>query len=137
MKIKPYGENGLLVQWEDKIDPKINGEVHQLNRLIQEAGFNGLSYTVPAYCSLTIVFAKPDFDWREVSETIHTLYENISPVYENPGRKLRIPVCYARSYALDQDEVRRATGLSWNAFTEKHYQKTYQVYMLGFLPGFS
>lgn len=137
MKISCYGEYGLLIQWEEKIDPQINRQVHQLDRLIRETKLPELSYTVPAYCSLTLVFDRADFDRDQVSETIQNLYEKTHSTSVAPGRKLRIPVCYERSYALDQNAVCKETGLSWNTFTQKHHQTSYQVYMLGFLPGFA
>ena len=50
------------------------------------------------------------------------------------GRVLRIPVCY--ELAPDREALEDQLGLDWTTFVEKHTASTYQVYMLGFLPGF-
>ncbi len=57
------------------------------------------------------------------------------PIVE--GHTFRIPVCYEGEYAPDMQWVARHKGLSTEAIINIHCAKTYRVYMVGFLPGFS
>jgi KipI family sensor histidine kinase inhibitor len=52
-----------------------------------------------------------------------------------PGRRWRLPVCYAPELAPDLDEVTARAGISHADLIAMHSGVTYHVYMLGFLPG--
>jgi inhibitor of KinA len=50
---------------------------------------------------------------------------------------LEVPVCYHSSLSTDWPLVEAATGLSAHQVIALHTQPLYQVYMIGFLPGFA
>jgi len=52
-------------------------------------------------------------------------------------RMIQVPVCYDLSLGLDLKELAALHHLSIETFIEIHTQKTYRVYMIGFLPGFA
>jgi KipI family sensor histidine kinase inhibitor len=52
------------------------------------------------------------------------------------SRKLNIPVCYEEDFAIDLKEVKSQTGLSTSEIINIHTSTLFQVYMMGFLPGF-
>ncbi|MCL4124596.1 UNVERIFIED_CONTAM: hypothetical protein GTU68_025850 [Idotea baltica] len=51
-------------------------------------------------------------------------------------RTLNIPVCYDRQFGLDLDHLAKTRGLSHSDIIRLHTGREYQVFMLGFLPGF-
>ena len=62
------------------------------------------------------------------------LVNKVSDEIENANFK--IPVCYEDSFAKDLSDVAKTNQLSQEKVIELHHQPVYQVYFIGFLPGF-
>ncbi|MCI5081122.1 MAG: 5-oxoprolinase subunit PxpB [Saprospiraceae bacterium] len=135
MKIKPFGEAALLVEWEATIAPEIHQQVVDLQAQITSQLANGITFIIPAYCSLLVGFDPAIWERQLLTAQLRHLAEVASDRIAKPTRKLHIPVCYEQ--APDREEVMALTGLDWSTFVEMHSRKTYRVYMLGFLPGFA
>jgi len=113
---------------------------------LQQQPLPGMTEAVPAYSSLTI-----HYDIRVLRKKIpagHTAYEWMEqqlrewlsiPVLqqESAERQLRIPVCYEPEFAGDLGYLAATKNISEADIIQLHTAKSYKVYMLGFLPGFS
>ncbi len=135
MKIKPFGEAALLVEWEATIAPEIHQQVIDLQVQIASQLDKGITFMTPAYCSLLVGFDPAIWERQLLIAQLHTLAEVSADRTVKPTRKLHIPVCYEQS--PDRKEVMALTGLDWSTFVKMHSGKKYRVYMLGFLPGFA
>ncbi len=130
---KPYGENALLIEWEQRIDPDIHAEVLALGSALRTS-LAGIEELVPAYCSLLVRFDTKQLSFIRLEQWLvawqpgHTAPE--------PQQRLTIPVCYDAALAPDLDEVCRHTGLGAAEVIRLHTGTVYRVYLLGFLPGF-
>ncbi|MFK7983339.1 MAG: 5-oxoprolinase subunit PxpB [Saprospiraceae bacterium] len=140
--IKLYGDQAILINFEQKIDPAINAAVIALKNAIEAAAISGITFMIPAYCSLTIGYNPAIIEYKilvKVIEQIIATQPN-NPT-DNPaqkeGRQLKIPVCYELPYALDLLELSETKELSVDKIIELHTSQTYKVYMLGFMPGFT
>jgi inhibitor of KinA len=112
---------------------------------LQRQPFVGLVETVPAYCTLTVIYDAAIIKKGCVhGETAaaktrqyleHLLLENemVKPL---PGNLVKIPVCYAAEFALDMAVMCAAKNLSPQQMIELHTAAPFQVYMIGFMPGF-
>ncbi len=137
MKILPYGEKAVVVNFEQKIAPSIHAKVVALKKAMEQAP-KGIDYCIPAYCSLTIVYDPLQWTFAELSKYIEFLLVLSSNLDEDPaGRQLNIPICYDDELALDMEDVMAFSGLSRAAVIRAHCAVDYRVYMLGFLPGFA
>lgn len=137
MQFKAFGDRAILIELEQKIDPRVNEQVIQIDRALRSAQFPGVTFSIPAYCSLTIGYDPSVTTFEGLRETIRSLAEQIEHHHpEAQGRTLRIPVCYQSPHALDMEEVARHTGLRQADIIDRHVSCRYRVYMLGFLPGF-
>ena len=140
--ILPYGDQALLINFEQKIDPAINATVIDLQQWIEAAKIEGIQFMIPAYCSLTIGFDQKVIDQKVLITVIRQLaFEavNTNKTVESSkksNRLLRIPVCYETEYGLDLLELSEEKGISIEEIIALHTGQIYQVYMLGFLPGF-
>lgn len=130
------GEEAMLINFDQKIDLAINKQVHALAKHIALAEFPFVKYITPAYCSITIAFNKDQIDFSKLKERIETLTLEQTNSAQEAIRKLFVPVCYHRSFALDMEEVENQTGLSGTKIVEEHTSTTFHVFMTGFLPGF-
>lgn len=136
MTIKPYGNEAVLVEFEAVIDPLIHQEVTKLYRALSEANLAGIKALIPAYNSLTICYNPSLFSIETLSSLLASFSDHESLV-SSASKTLRIPVCYDNSFALDIDFVLEQTQLSKARLIELHTEMLYQVYLLGFLPGFA
>ena len=137
ISIRPYGDQAILVNFEQRIDPLINKQVIALKGTLERANIRGVNYMIPAYCSLTIVFLPEIIDYQILKKVVEQLAIEIKLVEtEATSRHLRIPVCYEQPYALDLLDLCEQKGMTAAEIIELHLSQPYRVYMLGFLPGF-
>jgi len=137
MTVMPFGDSSLLINFEQKIDPGINAKVMALYQKLQDAKLPGISFLTPAYCSLTLGFDQYKTNYQFLKKQITELGNQLADTNQTSNRKLTIPVCYERAFALDQEEICEKKNLDWSEIISLHTSQTYQVYMLGFLPGFA
>lgn len=137
MTFRIYGDSAILINFEQKIEEAINEQVINLTRLIELAALPTVRYCIPAYCSLTVGYDALATDYDELVEQIKQLSKGLTEE-QNPGsgRKLKIPVCYEKPYAMDFSELCEKSGLSQEEIVKLHTGLSFRVYMLGFLPGF-
>jgi len=53
-----------------------------------------------------------------------------------PGRRWRLPVCYGAEFGPDLESVAQSIDRSSQEVIELHSMRPYQVYLLGFQPGY-
>lgn len=145
-KIFPLGDKTLTVEFGNQISVEINNLVLQLAEFIEKNPFQGFIETVPAYASLTIFydaavvrknFVEFSTAFDAVKNFIEAFVKNFDNAVEFESRLIKIPVCFDNKYALDLEFVASINNLSPEKAIEIFLSKTYRVFMLGFLPGFS
>jgi len=134
------GDSALVVEFGNTIDKELVHAVIELREhvteLHQQDLLPGLRETIPTFRSLAIVI---DPLVTSVDAVRRTLTEHPLPLNQNPtkdGERWRLPVCYEPSFGPDLDFVAKAVGLSTNEVVAKHLGTVYQVYLLGFQPGY-
>lgn len=135
--IVPHGDAAMLIEWEAKIDPKINQKITGLVSLFKNQKIEGVIDFIPAFSTLLI-----NYDPRIISyQRLKAITEDLLTVEVGGGkmkkRIFEIPVCYGGQYGPDIDFISRNAGLSEQALIDIHSGTDYLIYMLGFLPGFS
>jgi len=140
------GDAAATIDFGNVIDESINRHVLSLFHSFNENRIPGITELVPAYSSLTVYYDimtirrryplyKSAFD--SVKEIIT---EKIAEPFKESafkGEFVKIPVCYDAEFALDANELFRTKKINRDDLIRIHSSKTYTVYMLGFLPGFS
>lgn len=139
--IKPYSDRAILINFEEKIDPAINAAVVHLKNAIDQATISGITYMIPAYCSLTIGYDPTIIEHAILVKVIQQIAANDLNQLElennqKHSRQLKIPVCYELPYALDLQALSEEKGLSIQQIVDLHTSQSFKVYMLGFMPGF-
>jgi len=132
------GEQGLVVEFGNAIDPAVNARVHRLARALAARGLEGVLETVPTYRSLLVLF-DPLVLTRErlASEVERLLAATEAGEASGAGRDtVELPVLYGGEFGPDLDFVARHNGLSAEEVVAIHSSAAYLVYMLGFTPGF-
>jgi inhibitor of KinA len=98
-----------------------------------------LNDLVPSYNSLTLIF-KREHTWSDHIKKIDGLLLSISNDETSEIEKetliQKIPVCYEDNFAPDLFEISCRLNLSREKIVELHRCRVYQVYAMGFIPGF-
>lgn len=135
-KITKAGDSALLVQFRDEISPEINTEVRCLDYALNKMNIKGIVETVPAYCSLLIIFDPLALDVELLKRNITDIAKNFKLSALPQPTVITIPVCYGDSFGPDLDFVCQYTHLAKEEVIALHSERNYLIYMLGFLPGF-
>ena len=133
----PYGEEALLINFEQDINETVHQQVIALKTAIEAAQLPGISFLIPAYCSLTVGYNPEELDYETLCLLIKNLETDETPTINNQTRKLTIPVCYEEEFGLDLKDLAADKQLSTQEIIELHTTTLFRVYMLGFLPGFT
>jgi KipI family sensor histidine kinase inhibitor len=138
VKILPAGDSALTLEFGGAIDPAVNAQVNRVAASLTADPVRGVLETVPAYCSLLL-----RIDPRTPSFLlIHRLKRRVRSLIRGGAappaetRELEVPVCYGGDFGPDLSQVAELSGLSEAEVIRRHSGVRYQVYMLGFLPGF-
>ena len=135
----PLGDGALSVELGETRDPATSARVLAFDwavRAAMAAGrLAGVVETVPTFRTLTLhldpLVTTPD----EVGGAIRDLVPAAGNM-ERGGRAWRLPVCYEGDCAPDLAEVAERPGLTPAEVVRRHTARPYDIYMLGFLPGF-
>lgn len=139
MIVRAACDTMLLVEWEQVIDPVINGRAIALASRLQARVGHAVRDIVPGYCTLGVHFDPLRTDIaaleRVIAEEASQLRDDATATVD--GNVLEIPVRYGGSDGPDLANVAQVAQLSEDAVVQRHTSRTYRVYMLGFVPGFA
>ncbi|MGE8204587.1 5-oxoprolinase subunit PxpB [Heyndrickxia sp. NPDC080065] len=136
----PLGDSAVLIEFGGEIDRKINQSVLTAARYLKDHPFPGMIEVVPAYTTLTVHYdplqIKSVFPYDKVCQEISSRLEKAQSENGIKGQTIQIPVCYDKEFALDLSYVAESNGLSEKEVIDIHTSTIYDVYFLGFSPGF-
>lgn len=135
-EIVPLGDRAVLVNFQQTIHPEIHTQVMNLNSRTKDASIAGITFIQPAYCSLTLGYDPRKISFQELKALIRDLLSQPTKQPEAPARRLDLPVCYQGEFAPDLNEIANRSELEAEEIIRLHTGMRYQVFMLGFLPGF-
>jgi len=145
-RIFPLGDSAITIDFGNCIDETLNKEVIRRFNQLQQQPFPGMIEAVPAYSSLTIHYdmvalRKKGTDGLTIFQWVEQqLLERLEQPVEHSATKeryMKISVCYKKEFAPDIEQLAAIKNISVEEVIQFHTSKTYKVYMLGFLPGFT
>ena len=137
MQLVPLGEQSLLVEFDQRIDPDVNRQVIALHQRLANLAHDAIVSCTPAFCSLGIGYDPASISFEDLASLVQQQFDLIQTVADQHQTVKRIPVCYSDACGIDLQHVAATTGLSRKQIIELHSGKIYRAYMLGFLPGFA
>ncbi len=136
-KILLCGDTGLTVEFGDTIDPEINARVRDLCASLQVLHLAGILDLNPTYRSLFIQYDPWICSFERLFQIVESCLESGGAAEEKAARVKEVPVCYGREFGPDLDELASFHGMRAEEVIRLHSAPLYQVYMIGFLPGFA
>jgi inhibitor of KinA len=145
--IYSLGDHAIVFALEPTMSENILKKVNQLNAFISNKKMHGILDIIPSYHTITIVydifkFISPSEETTKqlilFSNTLINEFENINvAAKESYSKKYDVPVCYDTLYALDIQKMSEQNHISVQEIINIHCASIYDVYSIGFLPGFT
>lgn len=136
-RLRLIGDTGVLVEYGDGIDPEINRRVRVMTAAVDKDEPPGILEVVPTYRSLLIVYDPRQTDPTGLESALATLEARLDQIEISPPRTVEIPVLYGGEMGPDIDFVAEHNSLSVDEVIRLHSEPAYQIYMIGFTPGFA
>ncbi len=135
MTIRPASDSSLLVSFGDAISLETHQQVLRLMHALA-APRPGIRNLHPAFASVLIDFDQRRCTHNQVESLVRQALSEAFEVPHPERRVVEIPVRYGGEFGPDLADVARHTRLSPERVVELHASAEYQVYFLGFSPGF-
>jgi KipI family sensor histidine kinase inhibitor len=146
VRLLPLGDTAWTVEFGDRIDPALHARVLGLAGALERARttgpsgemaaeYAGIVDVVPTFRSLTVHYNPLVSDGERLGEALVCLAQT-SGATSKAGRYWRIPVCFDDEFAPDLNDLAETKGLSRETVISLMTEATFQVYMIGFMPGF-
>ena len=131
----PFGEQAILINWPDQIDPKISSDIRGFEACIDRVFSSEIRETVMAYNSLTL-YLNVAVGVSEFIVQLKELYAKNDLPVKQESNLWRIPVCYEPNFGMDLKALAKLKKCSAAQLIKRHTAPLYEVCFLGFLPGF-
>ena len=120
-KILPAGDCALVVEFGNEINEALNRKVQCLNEKVAAAHVKGIVETVPTFRSLMVTYDPSEISFEQLKKELSGI-----SVEESAGQETSHHV----------KDVAAHAGLTEEEVIKLHSSVDYNIYMLGFLPGF-
>ena len=134
-KFLPAGDQALVVELGDEIDPEVNRRVRDLARAIDTRQVPGVVELVPTYRSLLVQYDAARTSPSELQDALSELV-GLGRGEPEKAHVVHIPTLYGGEHGPDLPNVAERAGLTPDQVVELHSTPEYLVYMMGFTPGF-
>ncbi len=138
-------ERVICMTFGEKPDNVVWQQVNAMNACLQEQPFPGILATIPAFVTLTIHFDpvliaehRPDvgIPAEAVIQYLKKASRTLDAGKTAGSGILEIPVRYGGDFGPDLPEISERLQLPEAAIIQRHANTIYNVYMIGFAPGF-
>lgn len=137
--ITPVSEDALLITLADTIQSSLPGKLQQLCQKLQASRWPWLVDLVPSYTTLLVVYDPDQVDYRQALAAVRLVLADAdqeTPAVGLPGRLIELPVYYSEETGPDLPVLAAACELGIDEIIDRHTAVDYQVYAMGFAPGF-
>ena len=132
----PAGDQAIVVELGDAIDPAINGRVHALLHAVEGESLAGVRDLVPSYRSLLVNYDPLGTSVEDLRTRLRDIHAGLDATAPESARTVLLPTLYGGDYGTDLDFVAENAGMPADEVVRTHSGVDYPVYMMGFTPGF-
>jgi KipI family sensor histidine kinase inhibitor len=137
VRIEVVAIDCLMVRLFDAIDEANMPWMLAASLRLREGFGAHLIDLVPSYTTLMVHYDLMALDPRQAREVIAQAMTDLSPDAAQSGRQHVLPVWYDLSVGPELTLLSRRSGLPVDEVIRRHSQREYQVFALGFAPGFA
>ena len=130
------GDRAVLVELGEGISPGINQKVRALYSGLATHGIKGIQDLVPSYRSLMVVYNPLVISLDSLESRLNEIWDSLDNTRQPDSRIVEIPVVYGDQYGPDLEWIADYHNMSPQEVIRLHTQPVYQVYLIGFMPGY-
>lgn len=139
MKLDVVSENAILIELGDSICESLIPKIVAVERAIEHALGDVLVDLIPSYTTLLCVYDPNKVNYQWMLRSLRQVVEQVEshPEASQQGNLVEIPVWYDPEVGYDLERIATLKEISVDALIDKHCSKEYQVFAIGFNPGFA
>jgi KipI family sensor histidine kinase inhibitor len=139
MELVRLSENTILLMEQPVVDAVVFQRVRMMAETIQQALADVIVDCVPAYHSIHITFSLRKISANDFIRQLESLISQQPVIEKKPSiaKVIHIPVYYGEEVAEDLTAIAEQKNLSKETVIRYHSERTYDIYAMGFLPGFA
>ncbi len=147
LSVYALGDHAIVFALAPSVDTTTVNAISQLNQFIKSKNIVGIVDTIPSYHTLTLIydpnkflFPISNFSTQLISfctNVISAFDEQPTQLLQNETNIINVPVCYDSAFALDIEKISEQKNISVQEIINIHTADIYEVYSIGFLPGFT
>ena len=139
MRIESVNENTCMVYFGDQIGAESAGLVKRATDRLRRDMSDLIVDLVPSYTSILVTWDLEQADRFAIVRWVRAAIdsEDDGSTEGDSARIVELPVYYDREVGLDLEDVCEHAGLSRDEVVRIHSEQLYQVYAIGFAPGFA
>ena len=130
------GDRGVLVEYGNIISQEINRKVRTVTTALNLERPEGIVEVIPTYRSLLIIYDPLIINLTSLENELESIEDRLDGLDIPLPRTVEIPVLYGGEYGPDIEFVAQAHNLTVDDVVRIHSGASYQIYMIGFTPGF-
>lgn len=134
---KPYGNSGILLTWEAKMTPDVLNEVLEFKEKVLKFNIKVIVELIQSNNSLLVIYDNLKINFNALQHLLEWLISTESDkIQTQTSYCWEVPVCYDTIFGIDLDEIAQKNQLTIDEIIKLHTAPKYQVFSIGFLPGF-
>lgn len=137
MNIKLASVDSIIIYFDEVISKETSLKVKAAFKLLKELNDQALIEIVPSYTSILITYDIFKYDYSSITVLLKNLFNDLKNENEEFLELVNIDVYYGEDVGLDLQRVAINANISVKDVIEIHSSKIYDVYAIGFLPGFA
>jgi inhibitor of KinA len=141
IRVLTLGDSAFTIEF-----PKLKGAIgarsvralrRSIEQEVEEGRLPGVFDIISASRSLTVCLNPDLADYKQVTERVSALAQMPLDAAGANKELWILPACYEGELAPDLEEVAQRSGLSVTEVIDIHSSATYDIFLIGFLPGFA
>lgn len=130
IEIIPSGDSIIILKDLKNLQSSI------LSKKIEKLNLLEIEDIISLKNSIGVVFNPYKTKSDRLIKKIQRIIKEIKIKQKHDFRTWKIPICYDEEFAIDKKEISEYTRLDFEEIKQKHLNKSYDVQIIGFLPGF-
>jgi len=137
MEIKLASVDSIIIYFGDVISKENSNQVKSAYKVLKDLNSPYLIEIIPSYNSILVTYDIFKYTFEDIQVYLNDLLKNIQIENKNDSEIITVDVYYGEEVGLDLQRVATKANISIQEVIEIHSSKLYDVYAIGFLPGFA
>ncbi|WP_320033546.1 5-oxoprolinase subunit PxpB [Halarcobacter sp.] len=137
MTVEIASVDSVIIYFSNTISKQSSLEVKAAYKVLKEFKGKGLIELIPSYTSLLVTYDIFYYDFESIKSFLNSKLSSLEDYKEDETNIITIDVYYDEEVGFDLQRVAQKSNLSIDEVIELHSSKIYDVYAIGFLPGFA